>query len=346
MGLQRSLADFEDVLHRATLRAAPADRPVFITGLPRAGTTLLLNLLATAGPFATHTYRHMPFLLTPMLWHSFARPFRTQREAVERAHGDGMRIDLDSPEAFEEVLWRAFWPGKYHADRIEAWTNSEASTDEFASFFKSHVAKIVALAKAASPENKRYLSKNNANVVRIPTLLSIFPDAVALVAFRNPADQAASMLRQHERFSAMHASEPFVRRYMADLGHYEFGLSRRPLDFGNAKDGRDPERARGSAASLDDWLAYWCAAYDHVLRVMAGAVVLVDYDALCARPAAELGRAGAAAGVNDPAALRAAARHVRPANRYEDASATMEPGLLERALRLHRRLLSARDQSG
>ena len=30
---------------------------------------------------------------------------------IERAHGDGMTIGYDSHEAFEEVLWRAFWPG-------------------------------------------------------------------------------------------------------------------------------------------------------------------------------------------------------------------------------------------
>ncbi len=344
IGLQKSLADLEDLLYRTSLRTVRVERPVFIAGLPRAGTTLLLNVLASEGPFASHTYRHMPFLFTPMLWRAFARPFRVSGEPVERAHGDGMQIGFDSPEAFEEALWRAFWPGKYREDRIEAWTDADASAGEFASFFKSHVAKIVALEETARPGRLRYLSKNNANIVRVPTLLKLFPDAIVLIAFRNPLDQAGSMLRQHARFSAMQASEPFMRRYTADIGHYEFGLDLRPLDFGGGKDDPGPARPEdggGGADPLDGWLAYWCAAYQHVLDKAAGTAALVDYDALCAQPEKELRNVAAAAGMEDVATLGAAAGQVRPAARRAEAAAG-QPGRMEQALRVHRRLLAAR----
>ena len=107
--VQKALADIEDRLCARRLVGIEIDRPVFITALPRAGTTLLLETLDSLDLFATHTYRNMPFLLVPLFWNAVTLPFRAPHVAVERAHGDGMTIGFDSPEAFEEVVWRAFW---------------------------------------------------------------------------------------------------------------------------------------------------------------------------------------------------------------------------------------------
>ena len=119
--LQKILAGIEEAALARDLPDAPPSRPVFIAGLPRAGTTLLLSLLAALPEFATHTYRDMPFVLSPLLWDRLSRPFRRPAHARERAHGDGMLVDYDSPEAFEEILWMAFWRGKYHARHIQPW---------------------------------------------------------------------------------------------------------------------------------------------------------------------------------------------------------------------------------
>lgn len=63
---------------------------------------------------------------------------------VERAHGDGIKIGYDSPEAFEEVIWRAFWPKKYGKDSIELWHADENMPDA-TEFFEKHFRKIVIL---------------------------------------------------------------------------------------------------------------------------------------------------------------------------------------------------------
>ena len=51
------------------------------------------------------------------LWSRLSGSFRRQSELPDRAHGDGMQVDYDSPEAFEEVLWRAFWPEHHERTR-------------------------------------------------------------------------------------------------------------------------------------------------------------------------------------------------------------------------------------
>src|SRR3546814_15140574 len=71
----------------------------------------------------------MPMVMAPLLWSRISGAFRLDGHRQERAHGDGVLIDFDSPEALEEVLWRAFWPAKYTRDRIALWTERHASDD-------------------------------------------------------------------------------------------------------------------------------------------------------------------------------------------------------------------------
>src|SRR6185436_9488480 len=70
--VQADLADIEDRLFASHLSPITNQRPVFITSLPRAGTTLLLECCAALDEFASHTYRDMPFVLIPCLWSSFS----------------------------------------------------------------------------------------------------------------------------------------------------------------------------------------------------------------------------------------------------------------------------------
>jgi len=84
---QVGLADVEDVMFRDRLARYELDRPLFITALPRAGTTFLLELCVASGEFASHTYRHMPFVLIPMLWNRFSEGFRRSGVPTRRASG-------------------------------------------------------------------------------------------------------------------------------------------------------------------------------------------------------------------------------------------------------------------
>ena len=72
----------------------------------------------------------------------------------ERAHGDGIKISSESPEAFEEVFWKTF------ADEEE---------EELAEKFRIYVRNIMHKYK-----KKRYLSKNNQNIRRLELISSIF----------------------------------------------------------------------------------------------------------------------------------------------------------------------------
>ena len=323
LDMQRSLGEVENRICASRFDLDHSRRPVFVTSLPRAGTTVMLEALASLPEFAAATYRQMPFTLAPLLWGDLSRRFRRQGEKAERAHGDGVEVDFDSPEAFEETLWMAFWPEHYGRNEIRIWPG-DATKDEFESFFRTHMAKIVA---AKGGPARRYLSKNNANVARLRLLERLFPDAVLVVPVRNPSAQAISLHRQHLRFRDLHAREPFARRYMEGIGHLEFGEALRPIAF----TGRAPDPAEADRPAF--WLRYWIDAYDAVLRDAGSRTVFVDHDALSARPGEALGPLGEALGVSDPDMLLAQAARFRPPRPAEPPDAPAR--LLERAGALH-----------
>jgi hypothetical protein len=88
--------------------ADPADGAVYVCGLARSGTTMLLHILDEIDAFRSLTYRDMPFVLAPNLWKQITRHSQKQSVTTERAHGDGILVDFDSPEGFEEVFWHTF----------------------------------------------------------------------------------------------------------------------------------------------------------------------------------------------------------------------------------------------
>lgn len=344
----KGLADIESRVCRRRLAEMAVRQPVFIAGLPRAGTTMLLRALATLGPFASNSYRDMPFLLTPLFWESLSRRLPRRDAALERAQGDGVVVSRDAPEALEEVVWRAFWPRKYHADRIAPWQADEGEArGVFAPFLQSHMAKTIALRRGQGLAASRYLSKNNANLGRIGKLLALQPDAAVVVPFREPRRQAASLLRQHRRFLEIHAADAFARRYMADVGHFEFGANLRPIDFGGWLAAEDTPAA--AAQTLEFWLRYWCAAYGHALTAAGesgGNVVFVSYDVVCSRPLETLASLCQRLGVSAPAALEAVAADVEPGGGQSETDpardfAAVDPALQGRAAAIHERLLDA-----
>lgn len=304
--LQLSMADMEDGMFAKDLKGITGARPIFITSLPRAGTTILLTALAHVPDLATHLYRDMPFLMAPMLWNRLSKGFRKNTSLTERAHGDGIQVGYDSPEAFEEVIWKAFWPDHYKTDGISLWTAADRNA-EAEEFLHKHLAKIIALRCGPNAAGGRYISKNNGNVARIPLLRAIFPDADIVVPIRDPLTHAASLLRQHENFLRQQAEDPFVKRYMGDIGHYEFGELHRPIAF----PGLEALTSGTTPADLDYWLGYWIAAYEHLQSLDAG-IRFVSHERQCNDGLAEMTSLCAALGLEAGPQLDAVAGEFRP----------------------------------
>ena len=306
---QRTLADMEEMLYGETLDEIEVGDPVFITALPRAGTTILLKLLWETGRFATHTYQDMPFVLAPLLWRRYAELFGRDIEATERAHGDGIEVSGKSPEAFEEMVWKQFWPTHYRGDYIRPWTR-EDQNPEFDTFFERHMRKVAAARNEEAPDAGRYLSKNNLNIARLAAPPEPLRTGTFVIPFRDPLQQAASMQRQHERFLELHEEDDFVREYMEAIGHHEFGKGLKPVDFDGWLDDAPPP------STLAFWVRYWTVAYRFVLDHAGNEAVLLSYRRLVQQPEAALSRLAERLDV-PRAALAGQADQIQPPRTHE-----------------------------
>lgn len=274
---QLALADLESTLFSRQWQSLEWQSPIFITALPRAGTTILLEILEESGLTASHTYRDMPFILSPVLWSKFSGLFGKDIGMQERAHGDGIFVGMESPEAFEEILWLAFWKKQYDDASIKPWI--QTGHREFEEFFIEHMKKVIFLHAGDNP-GVRYLSKNNLNISRVPYLSRIFPQGKIIIPFRDPCSQAQSLLQQHQNFLKMHHDDNFARDYMRDIGHFDFGENLKPVNFNEWLD----KTVHGDSQSIEFWWAYWIATYGKLIEEQADNVGFFSYEMFCKEP--------------------------------------------------------------
>jgi hypothetical protein len=226
---------------------ADSGKHVFVTGLARAGTTILLREIHGTGEFGSLTYADMPFVLAPNSWAGLSRRGQKTGPRKERAHKDGIKVDMASPEALDEPFWRVFAGKDYiRADHLAP---HRPDSDLLARY--RDLMRLVLLRTG----KRRYLTKNNNHILRLGPLARAFPGSDVLIPFRDPLQHARSLLDQHQRFLA---SDAFTRSYMTWLAHHEFGATHRPFRFGPPAT-RDP-------LTLDYWLNLWIEVHAALLE--------------------------------------------------------------------------------
>lgn len=264
------LFDIEKTLFSQSTESCKENHHIFVSGLARAGTTILMNALYQSREFASLTYRDMPFVLAPNIWSKLTQNSTKSMQKEMRAHGDEIMIDYDSPEAFEEVFWRVFAGNDYIYAKYLAPHEPDMHLLET---FRDYVA-LVCLKYL----KQRYLSKNNNNILRLSAITNAFPNAKVLIPFRDPLQQAFSLLKQHEKFTVRHRDDKFSKKYMSWLVHHEFGLDHRPFQFDNEG------FCQSDLNSIDYWLRQWFNAYTYLLgqtKTQRNKIFLVSYEDLC-----------------------------------------------------------------
>lgn len=266
------------------------DRPIYVTGLARSGSTILLELLAAHNEVATHQYRDFPLIPIPLWWNWFLDRASRESQPVERAHKDGIAVTPESPEAMEEVLWMAFFP-TCHDPAVSNVLSGQDSAPEFAAFYRDHIRKLLLLR-----QGRRYLAKGNYNVSRLGFLHKMFPDACFVVPVRDPVGHIASLMKQHKLFCAEETRDPHILDHMRRSGHFEFGLDRRPINFGDSETVQRIQVLWQAAGEVEGEALYWASVYGFVADLLerdpavAERTLLIHYDDLCAEPDAVLER--------------------------------------------------------
>jgi hypothetical protein len=264
--------------NRKVLDSMGPTQNVYISGMARAGTTVLMQYLGQISEFASLSYRHLPFLFMPRTW--IRMRSKKKMQARERAHKDGILHSLDSYEALEEPFWRNFVGNEYIRDEFLVRYSIESGLHEKYDAFRKLVA-----------GDKIYLAKNNNHLLRAASLHELDLEAghntKTIIPFREPYSQAASLLNQHQILSGLAEEDEFVKDYMEFLVHHEFGLSHKVPVL----DENEPELdLPDDHFSLEYWLEIWYQFYKKAYHQFKGMddFYFFCYEAFCKQPKASL----------------------------------------------------------
>ncbi|HWZ15294.1 MAG TPA: sulfotransferase [Mucilaginibacter sp.] len=261
-------------------KAVFSDKHIFISGLARSGTTMLMRYLYETGVFRSLTYQDMPFVLMPNTWKRLSHK-KPANGYKERAHSDGIMVGFDSPEAFEEVFWRVFCGNQYILkDRLKL----HAIDTDVLEKFKIYVRNV--LLSGDGPDQVRYLSKNNNNVLRFQYLQQCLPESQIIIPFREPLQHAVSLLNQHGHFSKVQSEDKFSLDYMNWLGHFEFGLNQKSFDLDDGE--TFTAMARYDKTDINFWLLNWKNYYSYVNDHHPANSMFFNYEKFCLHPAGVL----------------------------------------------------------
>lgn len=332
--LMQRLGDWETRALHDEIAAQRIVSPVYVCGLARAGSTVLLELLAAAPEFTTHRYSDYPLLWTPYWWNWLrSRLPLPAAEPQQRAHHDRIAVTVDSPEAFEEVLWMHFFAGR-HDPFVDQVLSAQSENAAFAAFYTMHVRKLLSVRGA-----QRYLAKGNYNLTRIAYLRRLFPDARFIIAVREPLAHVASLVKQDRLFSDWAKHDPAIARHLARCGHFEFGPHKGAVNVGDAEQARAIQVCFDTNQPAQGYARQWAASYGWLMRALANdaelasACRLVDYGRLCAEPQTELEKiyahAGVAVSLSAALSQQHAARLALP-DYYRSDFSGIESDLIER----------------
>ncbi len=241
---------------------------IFISGMPRSGTTILAQTLSKHEEFASYVYSDLPFIKIPYFWSKFKKIYYYKNKSLERVHGDGLKINLDSPDAFEELIWSE--------EIINYKKNLYKYLDEnFKNLNLKHellrnINKILIIKK-----KNMYLSKANYSIFRIKYIQSIIKNSFFLLCIRNPNDVINSSIKTHEKFEKIHSLNNFFSDEMTELCHFEFGSNRIGII----------ERS-SCKNDYEYYLKHWIEIHDLILKkyLKMNNVYLINFDKFISDP--------------------------------------------------------------
>jgi hypothetical protein len=257
--IARFLFKLELWFNKKQLKASCTNQNVYISGMARAGTTVLMQYLGQLPEFKSLSYRNLPFLFLPKTWPKIISKKKTLEK--ERFHRDGMKHSINSYEALEEPFWRNYIGEKYIYEKTII--NHTISKKLFSKY--NNFRRLIS-------GNNIYLAKNNNHLLRAKSLHKLDKTfgnkTITIIPFRDPYDQAKSLLNQHLLLSKLQEEDEFILDYMDFLVHHEFGL--------NAKtpvlDKNKILSIKQDNNHIEYWLEIWYLYYIEILEQFSNEV--------------------------------------------------------------------------
>jgi len=248
--ISKSTLSFEFDKYDSEIQKFNFEKSVFITGLARSGTTILLREIHDSKTFSSLQYKNMPFLFLPNTYQ-----IKSNDKPSERSHKDNIKISGESPEEFDEYFWKVFMKDSYiKNDSLIKHDLENKILEDYIKYVK-----LVCISK----NKPNYISKNNNNILRITSLLKI-PNSIFFILVRKPLDHVSSLMKLHSKFTEDHKNDPFSLEYFNVLGHHEFGMNQKPFKLID----RDFEKLKKFTKNqIEYWLIIWKQYYEYLINI-------------------------------------------------------------------------------
>ena len=264
--ISKASFEMEESLFGKEINKQKIEQIVFVTGLARSGTTAVMRKLYETGAYASLTYNNMPFLFMPNLWKS-----SKETRLKERAHKDGILVNSNSPEEFDEYFWKVFLKNSYIKNELIRHDVPESILQKY----RTYIGLI-----CHSQKKNKYISKNNNNILRLESLNKI-ENSKIIFLYRHPLDHSASLLKLHMQFSEMQKKDPFIEEYFNFLGHHEFGNNHKPFLLSTFSQG---ESKKYSFNDINYWMQNWINYYGYLVEMNLENFELIAFEDLIHRP--------------------------------------------------------------
>ena len=274
------------------LETTKIEKPIYITGLARAGTTITLEMLNKHPDVAAHRYLHMVLPYTPHWTQNIAHYVpKIMKTPTERVHKDRIAVTRDSPEAVEEIFWQKYFSNTHDESKSNI-LDTNVQNPQFESFYINHLKKLLINRKAT-----RYLAKNNYNVARMEYLQKLFPDVKFIIIIRNPFDHIASLAKQDVILKELEYNDPRLLQWTKIIGHREFGTAKVCIGFNDLHVIQKIRTLWGDKKTyLEGWGVYWAETYSYIHEKiqtnpkLAKASLIIRYEDLCEHSEATIDR--------------------------------------------------------
>lgn len=199
---------YERVVLRPDIRLHRVDRPIFLLGLPRSGTTMLQDVLCRHPEIAyiNNTMNRFPdvFCATDDIRKRLHLNFE-----IERYLADSVPVSPDGPS---DAL--SFWCEWFRMDPFSL-EHRELGPDDFSAADRAGIHETIAkVIWCYGDQRKRFFNKVIQCTTYIHALLELFPDARLLYIIRDPRMTANSMVKlcrleiEHQREFKFHRIDP------------------------------------------------------------------------------------------------------------------------------------------
>ena len=232
--------------------------PVFVTGCPRSGTTILTEILNETNYFGSYLYKDLPYYKIPIIWNYIRdKMLESNVDKIRRIHGDNIFYNYNSPDSFEEIIWSNNLPN--YNDMIGSFIEDNYENKRLLSELENSIKKILFLRNS-----KRYLSKGNYNLFRLKYLMKNFKNAKFIIVIRDPYQTSLSSENVHKIFLLESKKDNNFDKALEFLCHFEFGNKRKVLNI--CSDKKTIKVLWKKGKEFEGYLYQWMNIYNFVLN--------------------------------------------------------------------------------